>query len=305
MGSTEISKVRREGFDGQHLIVFPQEIQRSLATNPLTKSLYITHIGYFPKATNHMVHRRTSADQSILICCHNGEGWCQLAGENSTNLIQKGQMLVIPAGQAHYYGSRPGESWEVSWIHFSGDAGPDLCESLCKGRYGSGINIGDCSEALRLFSDIVSSLERGLNFETCSHASMRIWHFFSELLQRSSRPEPKTSNVVQRAIDLMHDHIEETLNLTELSDELGISSPYLCRIFKEQTGHSPMDYNTRLKVQRACKYLDLTNSAVKYIAERLGYEDPYYFSRMFKRIMQCSPTQYRENSRGQTSFSES
>jgi AraC-like DNA-binding protein len=288
--------MRREGFDGQHLIIFPEQIQSFLAQDPLSRALYITHIGYFPNATNHLVDRSMPCDGYILICCHNGSGWCKL-GDLATE-IKKGDMLVIPAREAHCYGSQKGSSWEVSWIHFAGSAAADIADALCGGRFGGNIRIGDCTEGFTLFSDIIAMLERGLNADLCRHASMQIWHYFSALIRQSKLPEPGTSNSVTAAIDFMHDHIEDGLSLSELSQQLKLSAPYLCRIFKEQTGHSPMDYFNRLKIQKACKYLDLTDLKVREVADKLGYDDPYYFSRAFKKVMQSSPANYRLKSKG-------
>ncbi len=103
-------------------------------------------------------------------------------------------------------------------------------------------------------------------------------------------------NVIERAIELMKTRLEETLSLGELSRELGLSSGYFCRLFKQRMDQAPIDYFIRLKIQKACQYLDFTDIAVQEVAGTLGYEDPYYFSRVFKRVMGVSPLQYRKGS---------
>jgi AraC-like DNA-binding protein len=64
-------------------------------------------------------------------------------------------------------------------------------------------------------------------------------------------------------------------------------------LFKQKTGFAPMEYFNQLKVQKACQYLLFTDLRIKEIAEQLGMEDPYYFSRMFKGVMGLSPKEYR------------
>ena len=59
----------------------------------------------------------------------------------------------------------------------------------------------------------------------------------------------------------------------------------------------PMDYFIQLKMQKACELLYSENMKVKDVAEAIGYEDPFYFSRQFKKHMKVSPLYYKENSR--------
>jgi AraC-like DNA-binding protein len=61
-----------------------------------------------------------------------------------------------------------------------------------------------------------------------------------------------------------------------------------------------MDYFIHLKIQNACKLLYLTDMTVREVSFELGYDDPYYFSRLFKKVMGISPMQYRNQPRGET-----
>jgi len=287
--------MRKEGFMGQKLIVFPEYIQQHLAEAPLTKGLYITNIGYYPKAGNHLVERKEPVNQQILIYCHHGEGWCKTNGKKRP--IKAGQYFIIPAATPHQYGSSQNSSWEVSWIHFDGKTAGELAEQLCDSNYATPIDGGEYTQAFELFSDIISRLERGLTFDSCTYASMRIWHYFADILHLRHLSAQKDTDAVQSAIDIMYEHVESYLNLDEVSEQVKLTPNYLCRTFKNKTGHSPIDYFIRLKIQRACQYLDLTELKVKDISLKVGYDDPYYFSRIFKKIMGCSPAQYREKSK--------
>ncbi|MGE7057069.1 helix-turn-helix domain-containing protein, partial [Paenibacillus glucanolyticus] len=77
-----------------------------------------------------------------------------------------------------------------------------------------------------------------------------------------------------------------------------LSVPHFTFRFKEATGYSPIDYYLRLKIQLACQHLDLTGQSIKEISHRLGFQDPYYFSRLFKKIMGKSPSDYRDTRKG-------
>lgn len=72
----------------------------------------------------------------------------------------------------------------------------------------------------------------------------------------------------------------------------GFSASAFPRLFKRQTGYTPKDYFTRLKLHEACQLLDNSTLTVKEIAFRVGYEDPLHFSRVFKLINELSPTDW-------------
>jgi AraC-like DNA-binding protein len=83
-----------------------------------------------------------------------------------------------------------------------------------------------------------------------------------------------------------------------MAEHAELSESHFSRLFKEQTGHSPVDYFIYLKMQHACSMLTLTQSTVKEISDTLGYSDAYYFSRLFKKVIGVSPREYRSTPRG-------
>lgn len=68
--------------------------------------------------------------------------------------------------------------------------------------------------------------------------------------------------------------------------------------FRRQTGQSPMAYFIHLRMRLACRLLDLSGKSVKTVALEVGYRDPYYFSRLFKKSMGLAPEKYREIKKG-------
>ena len=93
----------------------------------------------------------------------------------------------------------------------------------------------------------------------------------------------------------MRERTEEMVSLEEIAAYANLSSTYFVRLFKKQMHQTPIDYFIRLKIQRACQYLDFTDMTVQDVSQHLGYDDTYYFSRVFKRIMGISPSGYRAN----------
>ena len=83
------------------------------------------------------------------------------------------------------------------------------------------------------------------------------------------------------------------MTLQEVADFTGYSASHFSMLFKAKTGHSPLNYINLLKIQRACLLLDTTQMRMNQICHKLGMDDPYYFSRLFSKIMGMSPRAYR------------
>lgn len=87
------------------------------------------------------------------------------------------------------------------------------------------------------------------------------------------------------------------ITLASLSDSLYISRPHLSHMFKKQTGVSPIRYLIERRISEACALLEGTEDSIAAIAAKTGYDDPVYFSQIFKRVRGVSPTAYRGGSR--------
>jgi transcriptional regulator GlxA family with amidase domain len=106
------------------------------------------------------------------------------------------------------------------------------------------------------------------------------------------------ANRIDSVIQHMAAHCDGTLTLDELAAHANLSATHFSYLFKLKTGFAPIDYFLRMKMQKACRLLDMTDLAINEIASRLGFGDPYYFSRAFRKIMQMSPSEYRMVKKG-------
>lgn len=98
---------------------------------------------------------------------------------------------------------------------------------------------------------------------------------------------------VEKIIGYMHEHIYTKVTLPELAGLVQLSPAYLSRAFKENTGYSPIEFFSRIKMDKAKELiLEGSGKKVKEIAELLGYTDEFYFSRIFKRIEGISPSEF-------------
>lgn len=285
---------KKEGSKGKRAIVLPRNIQTACAREAATRQLYITDIGYYPKVAQHHVKREKGAPEHILIYCQDGKG-C-ITFKKKTWPIGPGDCFLLPRDQFHEYAADSEEPWTIYWAHFLGANSDTLYKTAVKSWEGNKIFLPFNAERIQLFNSIYNQLERGYRREHLAFANMNFWSFLSSCfypdLHAANHNEPGT-DVVDLAIDYMHQHMDQMLTLQQMSANLNLSQSHFSYLFKNDTGYSPIEYFNHLKVQQACQYLIFTSLRIKEIAVQLGISDPYYFTRMFTKVMGLSPNQYR------------
>jgi AraC-like DNA-binding protein len=96
-----------------------------------------------------------------------------------------------------------------------------------------------------------------------------------------------------KTLSHLDQHLAEPVTVRQLARMAGMSETTFMRRFRLVTGHSPIDYLIRLRIDRACELLQRDDLRITDVAFRSGFEDSNYFSRQFRRIMGCSPRDYR------------
>lgn len=143
-----------------------------------------------------------------------------------------------------------------------------------------------------------NQLERGYGSDNLMYANMCLWHFLTTFIF-NNKYDPlgkiEQKEATDLAIDFLSSRIDSSLTLKEIANSVNLSSSHFSYLFKNKTGFSPIEYFNHLKAQKACQYLLFTNLRIKEIALKLGIDDSYYFSRMFKKVMGVSPDQYRDS----------
>ena len=102
------------------------------------------------------------------------------------------------------------------------------------------------------------------------------------------------SQYLNRVITYMKDHLQENLTLTRIAREAGLSESYLNAVFKECVKCAPMDDYINMKMEQACYLLCNTDMHIYQVAQYLGYDNQYYFSRAFKKVLGVPPKKYKE-----------
>lgn len=289
----------REGFPGQRSIVLPRPVVSDWLNGEPLIGLLPSDVGHYPRAQWHFVERPEGIPQSVLIHCTDGCGWARVGDANLR--IRPGQVLVAPAGIPHAYGADPDVPWTIYWVHLDGAKVaqlPDLLELAPKEPL---LHPGRDPAIPALFENMLSFLERGYTPDNLLLASTALGQLVTHLVVLRHRLSNRDDNLdqrIRRVIDVMQNNLGGSLKVDELAREANLSSSHLATVFKKRTGFTVINFFIRLKIQRACFLLDTTDRSVKAIAADLGFDDPLYFSRCFRRVHERSPTQYRARRNG-------
>jgi Response regulator containing CheY-like receiver domain and AraC-type DNA-binding domain len=107
--------------------------------------------------------------------------------------------------------------------------------------------------------------------------------------------QSRMSPIIIKACTIIHDSLSQEISLEEISRRVEISPFYFSKLFKEETGENFIDYITMARMQMAKDLLRDQSRSIKEISAEAGYSDPNYFSKLFKKIVGLTPTEYRES----------
>lgn len=290
---------QKDGFNGEQMIVLPQMAIDMERTDPLASSLYITDIGFYPKAAGHYRERAIPITQNVLIYCVEGRGWYRVGGNEYK--VEPDQYFILPAGSPHTYASDEQKPWTIYWVHFMGEHAAIYAEGALEPHDVKPGVMSRISERNNIFEEIFNTLNNGYGRENLRYASSLLHHYLASMRYlsqfRNASRKDKDTDVAGAAIHYMKENAEKRLSLNELAAYTGFSPTHFSALFKQQTGHSPLNYFNILKIQAACRLLTSSEMKINQICYKVGIDDCYYFSRLFRKTMGMSPKQYRENRR--------
>ena len=292
----------KSGFPGERAIVLPQSIVQEFCQDELGRLLHITDIGFYPKAVFHYRDRSAAeALQNILLYCIDGEGWVEIKG--NYHKLSPDEVVILPKGESHKYASNPKKPWTIYWVHFDGEMASYFASDMDKPIKINPEKDSRIKDRLELFEDIFSILKNGYSQLNLDYSTTVFFHFLGSLkflsaFRKSLSDRQPNHEPIDDAIHFMRENIQRQLNMKEIAEYTGFSVSHFSTLFRQKTGVTPLNYFNQLRIQTACHHLDFTDLQINQIAMTIGFDDQFYFSRIFHKIMGCSPSEYRKRKKG-------
>lgn len=111
----------------------------------------------------------------------------------------------------------------------------------------------------------------------------------------ANRMKNQSENIVAGAVSYIAENYRSEITLEDVSRKVNINPYYFSKRFKEETGVNFIDYLTGVRIKKAKELLEDPKMSIKEVCISSGYSDPNYFSRIFKKIENITPSEYRES----------
>ncbi len=127
-----------------------------------------------------------------------------------------------------------------------------------------------------------------------------VYQIFDDLINSSSGrredgPADSRDSYVNKIKDYIQEHYAEKISVQEIADAFGLNRCYMAKIFKEKNGMSVHDFLLQCRINAACFQLENNTASISDIAKENGFSDQVQFSKVFKKAMTVSPSQWRKD----------
>ena len=217
--------------------------------------------------------------------------------KDEDTVVTAGHMVVYRPKEPQKYVYYGADKTEVYWVHFTGSNVTNILRSYGISDDMRVINTGTSLEYTRIFKQMIQELQRcQINYEELLVLLLK-QIFIS--IQRQMVKEYQLKNVfwdreMENAMQYFNDNYNTEINVKEYASSRGMSVSWFIRNFKQYTNTTPMQYIVSIRVSNAQILLETSNYNITEIGNIVGYDNPLYFSRIFKKQKGTSPSEYRK-----------
>lgn len=226
-----------------------------------------------------------------------GQGTFSLAGHHSVTL-KAGDFFVLPRGIPCFYQADQTNPWQYFWIGLDGIKITNIINSsaLKTNFYLKNIESSQfCQSLQQVFTSLhqKQSLTNNLLVESLTY--QMFYHLLTEYPGNQMQSQSQPYQQYQLALTYLKDNYAYGCNITDLSLALSLSRNYLYNLFKKYSNMSPQNFLTQLRMEDAKNQLLATDLSIQIIADQVGYNDSFTFSKAFKRYSGYSPQVFRQS----------
>lgn len=287
----------KEGFKRERLLSLPEDFLKKYQELPLISNLFVRKIGFFPSVKYHYINKEQGAPYYMLIYCTAGKGWYEINRKRYE--IHPNQFVMLPKSMPYSFGSDLENPWTIYWLHFDGSQAKYFVPGTFRPQYIHADENSRFQDRMNLFEEIYNNFSMAYTSEYMLHSSMCLYNFLSSFLNQEQYQLHSAGNIQKlsfatRVIYYMQQNVTNNLSLEEMAHNFKYSPSHFSALFQKETGLSPVNYYIRLKIQKACEYIVITDMKFSEISILLGFKEAAYFTRLFTKVMGLSPSEYRK-----------
>ena len=216
-------------------------------------------------------------------------------GTFNGNKVEKGEGFLIVPGMHEEYYSDEKNPWAFVWI-ISEDSAMQFFFDRHNANNETGIfQFHNLYEINALAERLQSSSSSSCSSTQLSELFLRIFH---SCIETESKPQnPVTRLYFEFSLNYIKTNLHLPISVNELCNAIGITQPYLYRVFKQKAGCSPKQFILNSKLKEAKRLLLQTELSISQIANSVGFQNILDFSKFFSKQANLSPTMYRNTYR--------
>ena len=234
---------------------------------PAVRVHYLIHLVISGKGTYHV------GKKAYSVCAH--------------------QAFLIRPQEVTFYAADKAEPWEYLWFAFDGTEADALISSFFCGDAPYVISAASEARLARLLHTAIPSFQQ----HKLEPLELSGWcYLFFSCFNRQAEKRQKNfkDTYLHDILNYMRYNYMHDINIDQLSAQLGIDRTYLYKIVKNDTGHSPKEYITLLRIEAAKNLLQHSKYSITDISAACGFHDHSSFCKVFKRYAHDTPSHYRQ-----------
>jgi AraC-like DNA-binding protein len=258
--------------------------------------LSVQGVGRLIKDPGHVRALRPRTLNAFAAVYLDGGGGIFESGPTGRREVRSGTLFVLFPGVAHFYGPRERERWREYWAIFDGFIPERYRRTGLLDPTRPFFRLGQDAALIRRWRECLY-LAESRRPRRAQELAEKFFALLGHVFANARRPgegEPARQRAVEGVIALMEEQLDRaSFPLEDCAARFFMSYSALRKRFREATGLSPARYFARMKMRAARAQLLATGDSVKEIGARLGFPDPYHFSRRFKQLVGLSPQHFR------------
>lgn len=255
------------------------------------RELFVFRAGYqkfFSK--DYQISRPNGRRDYQLLYIYSGYGVFQINGKQTR--LEAGNIIIYEPGDPQIYFYYAKDIPEIYWIHFLGTGTKPLLGNLQSGFYYIGIS----RTIKNIFDEIILELQlRRPQFDTLCAADLSKLLIHCRRLSADSHKAAANNPQLDKFLAHLNRHYMESWSIQQMADYCNMSIDYFSHQFKLLVGVSPIRFLNDLRISHAKEILLTENLTISEVATLVGYSNPLYFSRAFKKSTGTSPSSYTIN----------
>lgn len=239
-------------------------------------------------------------DHFLIYYIHEGKGILQV--NNVKYDLHEGQGFLVSPNTVTYFVADNAEPWKYSWVGFSGNIATEYLYranlSVNSPTYTDKNDDGFLEEC---FENMIEFAKFGLGHNRYCKMMAVLYNIIAYLRDIADKEAVKEKLIdsefyyVRKALEYIKMNFSKEISISEISRYVNIDRKYLHHVFKNNLNMSPQKYVINYRMKKACELMKNSMLSISGIARSVGYKDQFQFSKMFKKTIGISPSQYKRN----------